>query len=52
MYDVAIIGAGISGLYCGLHISNHIIFESDRVGGRIHTHYDPYYEIGAGRENL
>ena len=51
MYDVAIIGAGISGLYCGLHIPNHIIFESERVGGRIHTHYDPYYEISAGRFN-
>ena len=55
MYDVAIIGAGISGLYCATHLKekglNAIIFETDRVGGRIWTHKNPTYEIGAGRFN-
>jgi hypothetical protein len=55
MYHVAIIGAGISGLYCATHLKekglNAIMFETDRVGGRIWTHKNPTYEIGAGRFN-
>jgi len=55
MYDAAIIGAGISGLYCATQLKekgmNIIVFESDRVGGRIWTHKNPQYEIGAGRFN-
>lgn len=53
MYDIAIIGAGISGLYCTTNLKdfNIILFESDRVGGRIWTHQNPQYEIGAGRFN-
>ena len=55
MYDVAIIGAGISGLYCAtiLQNLNIILFEANknRPGGRIYTHKNPQYEIGAGRFN-
>ncbi len=53
MYDIAIIGAGISGLYCATNLThfNIIIFESERIGGRIWTHQNPQYEIGAGRFN-
>lgn len=53
MYDISIIGAGISGLFCATNLKdlNIIIFESDRVGGRIWTHQNPQYEIGAGRFN-
>jgi predicted NAD/FAD-dependent oxidoreductase len=55
MYDVAIIGAGIAGLYCATELElnnlNVILFESDQVGGRIRTHKNPQYEIGAGRFN-
>ena len=53
IYDVAIIGAGISGLYCAKFLSemNIIVFEKDRIGGRIYTHQKPQYEIGAGRFN-
>lgn len=53
MYDISIIGAGISGLYCATNLKdfNIILFESDRVGGRIWTHQNPQYEIGAGRFN-
>jgi hypothetical protein len=53
MYDIAIIGAGISGLYCAMNLKdfNIILFESDRIGGRIWTHQNPQYEIGAGRFN-
>uniref|UniRef100_A0A6C0EUV4 Amine oxidase domain-containing protein n=1 Tax=viral metagenome TaxID=1070528 RepID=A0A6C0EUV4_9ZZZZ len=54
MYDIAIIGGGISGLYCALKLNkknNIVLFESDRIGGRIYTHTNPTYEIGAGRFN-
>lgn len=54
MYDIAIIGGGISGLYCALKLNkknNIVLFESDRIGGRIYTHSNPIYEIGAGRFN-
>lgn len=45
IYDVIIIGAGISGIGASLHLSKegieHLILEGrDRIGGRIHTeHY-------------
>jgi len=53
MYDIAIIGGGISGLYCATNLNNLniVLFESDRIGGRIWTHKKPQYEIGAGRFN-
>ena len=57
-YDLIIVGAGIAGLYTGLHyIKKHpkhkvIILEKyDYIGGRIVTYSKPPYqwEIGAGR---
>ena len=50
MYDTLIIGGGISGIYCALHLKNVLLLEeNDYWGGRIKTHQDPHYEIGAGR---
>jgi monoamine oxidase len=50
MYDTIIIGGGISGIYCALHLKNILLLEkNDYWGGRIKTHYEPQYEIGAGR---
>jgi monoamine oxidase len=50
MYDTLIIGGGISGLYCALHLKNVLLLEqNDYWGGRIKTHTNPHYEIGAGR---
>ncbi|KAK7036273.1 hypothetical protein R3P38DRAFT_2771756 [Favolaschia claudopus] len=56
---VGIVGGGIAGLYAALLLQNqgHLvrIFEgTDRVGGRIHTHYfsqedNQYFEAGAMR---
>ncbi|KAI0320030.1 hypothetical protein OF83DRAFT_680713 [Amylostereum chailletii] len=57
--NIAIVGGGISGLYSALllHREGHCvrIFEgTDRVGGRVYTHYfttqdDQYFEAGAMR---
>jgi monoamine oxidase len=50
MYDTIIIGGGISGIYCALHLKNVLLLEEkDYWGGRIKTHKTPQYEIGAGR---
>lgn len=50
MYDTLIIGGGISGIYCALHLKNVLLLEENNYwGGRIKTHHDPHYEIGAGR---
>jgi len=50
MYDTLIIGGGISGLYCALNLKNVLLLEEkDYWGGRIKTHHEPQYEIGAGR---
>jgi monoamine oxidase len=50
MYDTIIIGGGISGLYCALHLENVLLLEqNDYWGGRIKTNPNPHYEIGAGR---
>ena len=53
-YDVIIIGAGISGLYCAYTLSKTnrvlLIDERDYVGGRIYTH-PMNYEVGAARYN-
>ena len=50
---VVIVGGGIGGLYASLHLSKifDVILLDDRdyVGGRIHTHKNPQYEIGALR---
>ncbi len=52
-YDFIVIGGGISGLYCAMKLSKEnkvlLLEASDRLGGRIHTHENPQYEIGAGR---
>jgi protoporphyrinogen oxidase len=53
MYDIIIIGGGISGLYCALKLSKKykllLLDERNYLGGRIHTHKHPQYEIGAAR---
>lgn len=55
MYDFIIVGGGISGLYCARQLSDKykvlILEKKDYLGGRIYTHRDPQYEIGAGRFN-
>lgn len=53
MYDVIIIGGGAAGLYCALHLSKKhnilLLDERNYLGGRIHSHRKPQYEIGAAR---
>lgn len=50
MYDTLIIGGGMSGIYCAIHCKNVLLLEeNDYWGGRIKTHHDPHYEMGAGR---
>jgi cytochrome b involved in lipid metabolism len=58
MYDIIIVGGGISGLYCCYNILKYnsklkvcIIEKSGRWGGRIYTKYkdDISFESGAGR---
>ena len=58
MEDIAIIGGGITGLYCALKLSIEkrdkniiLIDERNYWGGRIKTKYRPQYEIGAARFN-
>ena len=52
-YDFIVIGGGVSGLYCAMELSKAhkvlLLESSERLGGRIHTHQNPQYEIGAGR---
>lgn len=57
--SVGIVGGGVAGLYSALLLQRaghlvHIFEGSDRVGGRIHTHYfndeeNQYFEAGAMR---
>ncbi len=53
MFEVAIVGGGISGLYVALKLCKHrsviLLDDRDYIGGRIRTHRNPQYEIGAGR---
>jgi len=55
MIDIIIVGGGIAGLYCALNLSKQykvVLFdERDYLGGRIITHKNPQYEIGAARFN-
>ena len=55
MYDIIIIGGGISGLNCALKLSktNKVLLCDNRRywGGRIITNKRPQYEIGAARFN-
>jgi hypothetical protein len=45
MYDYIIVGGGISGLYCAIHLTNVLVLEeSNRWGGKIKKHYHPKYE--------
>jgi len=49
MYDTIIVGGGISGLYCAIHLVNVLVLEeTNSWGGKIKKHYHPNYE-GAGR---
>ncbi|KAK0710633.1 hypothetical protein B0H67DRAFT_554743 [Lasiosphaeris hirsuta] len=58
-FDVGIVGGGIAGLYTALYLQReghrvHIFEGTERIGGRVHTHYftpdrDQYYEAGAMR---
>jgi monoamine oxidase len=59
-YDCIIVGAGISGLYCGLEIQKKhpkwsvlILEKYKEIGGRTYTYYPPkfknHWEAGAGR---
>jgi monoamine oxidase len=57
--SVGIVGGGVAGLYAALLLQRaghvvHIFEGSDRIGGRIHTHYfnnekNQYFEAGAMR---
>lgn len=57
--NVGIVGGGIAGLYTALLLQReghrvHIFEGTERIGGRVHTHYftpdaDQYYEAGAMR---
>ncbi|KAK4444387.1 putative L-amino-acid oxidase YobN [Podospora aff. communis PSN243] len=57
--NVGIVGGGIAGLYTALCLQReghrvHIFEGTERIGGRVHTHYftlgrDQYYEAGAMR---
>ena len=54
MFEVGIVGGGISGLYVALQLSRmrkKVVLCDDRTytGGRVRTHRSPQYEIGAER---
>jgi monoamine oxidase len=49
-YDVAVIGAGASGLaaastLCAAGLNVCVLEARDRIGGRIHTHHDPATDV-------
>ncbi len=52
IYDVVIVGAGLSGLSCAYHLQNHdllILEKENRLGGRVLTHskFGISYDLGA-----
>lgn len=53
MFDVGIVGGGISGLYVASRLSRThkvVLFDDrDYLGGRVRTHKEPRYEVGARR---
>ena len=53
IYDIAIIGGGISGLYCAYQLSSRykiiILERNNYLGGWIFTNTKYYYETGATR---
>lgn len=55
IYDIVIIGGGISGLNSALKLSKQykilLLDERNYWGGRMHTKKQPQYEIGAARFN-
>jgi len=58
IYDIIIIGGGISGLNCSLRLLKEnynilLLDERNYIGGRILTYYEKNYkyELGAGRFN-
>ena len=52
IYDLIIVGTGITGLYCGLknkHKNILLLERNKNSGGNIQTQYEPQYECGAAR---
>ena len=55
MYDIIVVGGGVSGLYSAYKLSKQypkmtikVIEKNDRLGGRIHTYKDKTFQIEAG----
>ena len=55
LFDVVIVGGGVTGLYTAMKLSNKcnvcLLDERGYWGGRIITNKNPHYEIGAARFN-
>jgi len=55
MYDIIVVGGGVSGLYSAYKLSKQypkmtikVLEKNDRLGGRIHTYKDKTFQIEAG----